>query len=135
MTEKEAQLAKLTQIQAEALSALAEVTDAAALEAWRVTHLGRSSAVMGVFSSMGGMDKELRPLMGKAANEVRQTLEGALEEKRQVLEAETLQQALETETLDVTLPGRPVTRGRLHPLTQVLRRIDRKSTRLNSSHT
>ena len=123
MTEKETQLAKLTQIQAEALSALAKVTDAAALEAWRVTHLGRSSAVMGVFSSMAGMDKELRPVMGKAANEVRQTLEHALEEKRQVLEADALQQALETETLDVTLPGRPVTRGRLHPLTQVLRRI------------
>ena len=123
MIDKETQLTKLAQIQSDALGALAEVADLEALEAWRVAHLGRSSAVMGVFSSMGTMDKDLRPLMGKAANEVRQALEGALEEKRQVLEVQELKQALETERLDVTLPGRPVTRGRLHPLTQVLRRI------------
>ena len=97
MTDKETELAKLTQIQSAALTALDNVADAEALEAWRVSHLGRSSAVMGVFSSMGGMDKELRPLMGKAANEVRQTLEQALEEKRQVIETFALKQALETE--------------------------------------
>jgi phenylalanyl-tRNA synthetase alpha chain len=123
MTDKETHLANLEQIQKDALAALADVADADALEAWRVAHLGRSSAVMGVFSSMGTLDKELRPLMGKTANEVRQALEGALEEKRQLMEADALKQALETEKLDVTLPGRPVTRGRLHPLTQVLRRI------------
>ena len=123
MTGKETELEKLAQIQADALAALADAADSDALEAWRVAHLGRSSPVMGVFSSMAGMDKELRPLMGKAANEVRQTLEGALEEKRLVIEADALKQALETEKLDVTLPGRPVARGRLHPLTQVLRRI------------
>ncbi len=125
MPDKEAELAKLQQIQADALAALKDAADTDALEAWRVTHLGRSSAVMAVFSSMGTMDKELRPLMGKAANEVRQTLETALEEKRAVLEEEALKAALETESLDVTMPGRPVDHGRLHPLTQVLRRIIR----------
>ena len=125
MTEKEAELKKLEMIKADALSALAEVSDGEALEAWRVAHLGRSSAVMGVFSSMATMDKTLRPIMGKAANEVRQALESALAEKRQALEEVALQQALATEKLDVTLPGRSITRGRLHPLTQVLRRIYR----------
>lgn len=123
MAGKEAELGKLSQIQSDALTALAAVADPDALEAWRVAHLGRSSPVMAVFSSMAGMDKALRPLMGKAANEVRQTLESALEEKHLVLEADALKKALETEQLDVTLPGRPVARGRLHPLTQVLRRI------------
>ncbi len=124
MTRKVKELENLAQIQQDALKALVDVDDTEALEAWRVTHLGRSSAVMAVFSSMGGMDKELRPLMGKAANEVRQALEAALEEKRQALEAVALKQALETEKLDITLPGRPVARGRLHPLTQVLRHIN-----------
>jgi phenylalanyl-tRNA synthetase alpha chain len=125
MPDKEAELAKLQQIQADALAALKDVTDAESLDAWRVTHLGRSSAVMAVFSSMGTMDKELRPVMGKAANQVRQALEAALEEKRAALEEEALKAALETEQLDVTMPGRPVVHGRLHPLTQVLRRIIR----------
>jgi phenylalanyl-tRNA synthetase alpha chain len=125
MTEKEAALENLERIKSEALSALMSVKDEDALEAWRVTHLGRSSAVMGVFSSMGTMDKELRPVMGKAANEVRQSLETAFEEKRGVLEEKALQQALATEKLDVTMPGRQVERGRMHPLTQVLGQIIR----------
>jgi phenylalanyl-tRNA synthetase alpha chain len=123
MTDKDTELAKLEQIRAEALEALTSVTDPELLEAWRVAHLGRSSPVMAVFSSMGSLDKDLRPVMGKAANEVRQALERALEEKQHKLQAEALQRALETEQLDVTLPGRPISRGRLHPLTQVLRRI------------
>jgi phenylalanyl-tRNA synthetase alpha chain len=125
MTEKESALAELEQIKEDALHALAEVSDEEALDAWRVAHLGRSSPVMSVFSSMGKLDKELRPVMGKAANQVRQALEAALEEKRGALDEEALRKALETEKLDVTMPGRPVARGRLHPLTQVLRRIYR----------
>ncbi len=123
MSDKEKELAKLKAIQEKALEALKEVREESELDAWRVTHLGRSSAVMGVFSSMGSLDKALRPVMGKAANEVRTTLEAALEEKRQTLEAAALEKALATEKLDVTMPGRPVEHGRLHPLTQVLRRI------------
>ena len=125
MAEKEKELQKLEQIKSEALAVLADVADEESLEAWRVAHLGRSSPVMSVFSSMGTMDKELRPLMGKAANQVRQALEDALAEKRQSLEEAALKEALASEKLDVTLPGRPVARGRLHPLNQVLRRITR----------
>ncbi len=125
MADNEAELAKLEGIKSEALAALADAADEEALEAWRVAHLGRSSPVMGVFKAMGKFDQKLRPLMGKAANEVRQALEAALAEKRQTLEEDALRRALETEQLDVTLPGRPVERGGLHPLTQVLRRIIR----------
>ena len=125
MADKEAELANLQKIQAEGLATLEAVAEKEELEAWRVSNLGRSSPVMGVFSSMGGMDKELRPVMGKAANEVRTALETAFDAKRQDLEEAALAKELETESLDVTMPGRPVEHGRLHPLTQVLRRIVR----------
>jgi len=125
MTDQAKELEKLTQIRTEALSVLAEVQDEEALGAWRVANLGRSSPVMRVFSSLGQLDKELRPLMGQAANEVRTALEAALEEKQHLLKEAALRKALETEQLDVTMPGRLVERGRLHPLTQVLRRITR----------
>ena len=125
MTDQAKELEKLTQIRTKALSVLADVRDEEALEAWRVANLGRSSPVMRVFSSLGQLDKELRPLMGQAANEVRTALEAALEEKQHLLKEAALRKALETEQLDVTMPGRLVERGRLHPLTQVLRRITR----------
>ena len=125
MADKAAELAKLEQIQAEALKVLADVAEEDALEAWRVAFLGRSSPVMAVFSSMKTMDQALRPVMGQAANKVRQALEAALAEKQDILKDEALVKALQTEQLDVTMPGRPVERGRLHPLTQVLRRITR----------
>ncbi len=125
MTGKETELAKLDQIKSDALAALVDVADEEDLEAWRVASLGRSSPVMAVFSGMADLDKDLRPVMGKAANQVRQALETALDEKKQTLKAGALRKTLETETLDVTMPGRPVERGRLHPLTQVLRRITR----------
>ena len=125
MSDKEAELANLQKIQAEGLATLEAVAEQEELEAWRVATLGRSSPVMGVFSSMGALDKDLRPMMGKAANEVRAALEAAFEAKRAALEEAALLKELETEKLDVTLPGRPVERGRLHPLTQVLRRIIR----------
>ncbi len=125
MTGKETELAKLEQIKSDALAALADVADEEALEAWRVAYLGRSSPVMAVFSGMADLDEDLRPVMGKAANQVRQALETALDEKQQTLNEGALRKALETETLDVTMPGRSVERGRLHPLTQVLRRIIR----------
>ena len=68
---------KLKEIQQSALAALDAVQDEAALEAWRVTHLGRSSALMGVFGGLGGLSKEERPLVGQAANEVKKDLEAA----------------------------------------------------------
>jgi len=100
MTGKETELAKLEQIKSDALAALADVADEETLEAWRVACLGRSSPVMAVFSGMADLDKDLRPVMGKAANQVRQSLETALDEKKQTLNAGALRKALETETLD-----------------------------------
>ncbi len=114
---------KLGEIEKQALGALAAVQEEAALETWRVAHLGRSSPLMSVFSSLGGLSKEERPAVGQAANRVKLALEAALAEKAQALREAGLKRSLEVEGLDETLPGRPVRRGRLHPSTQQLRRV------------
>ena len=116
-------IAELEQISKTALEALAGAADEASLEAWRVAHLGRSSALMKVFDRLGSLPKEERPLIGKAANEVKRLLESRLEALSEDLHQRALQHALQTERLDVTLPGRPLASGRLHPSTQILRRI------------
>jgi phenylalanyl-tRNA synthetase alpha chain len=116
-------LAQLDQIQASALQALASVENEDALQTWRVNHTGRSSALMQVFSSLGQLSKEERPLVGQKANQVKVALEAAFTVRNQTLHEIALKQSLEGDHLDVSLPGRAFRGGRLHPATQTLRRI------------
>jgi len=116
-------LDKLNEIEKSALEDLKSVREEAALEAWRVAHLGRSSPLMQVFSGLGGLSQQERPLAGQAANRVKVALEAAQAEKAEGLHQASLARSLEEEQLDVTLPGRSAQRGRLHPSTQQLRRM------------
>ncbi len=118
-------LEQLTQMEQDALQALNAVQDEIALEAWRVTYLGRRSALMRIFDELGKLDREQRPLVGKRANEVKKALEAAFHGKSEVLREAALRRALERERLDVTLPGRRIPLGRLHPDTQILRELCR----------
>src|SRR5512139_3616497 len=114
---------KLNEIEKTALESLDAVHDQAALEAWRVTNVGRSSPLMQVFAELGKLSKEERPAVGAAANRVKVKLEAALTDRDEAVRADALAKSLEEEQLDVTLPGRGVHLGRLHPSTQQLRRV------------
>jgi phenylalanyl-tRNA synthetase alpha chain len=116
-------LEKLKEIEQTALAALEKVTEEAGLEAWRVSFLGRSSPLMQVFSSLGALPREERPAVGQKANEVKKALEAAFAARSEALRQAALERALNQERLDVTLPGRPIVRGRLHPDTQILREL------------
>ena len=118
-------LEKLKEIEKTALEALSAVSDEATLEAWRVAFLGRSSPLMQVFSGLGLLSKEERPAVGQKANEVKKALEAAFGSRSGELRQEALKRALNEERLDVTLPGRRVPLGRLHPDTQILRELYR----------
>lgn len=118
-------LAELDKIELTALSFLSEIQDQENLEAWRVANLGRSSPLMGVFDRLGQLPKEQRPQIGRRANQVKQALETKYSEKSESLRQASLQHALQAESLDVTLPGWPIVRGRLHLTTQTLRQIYR----------
>ena len=116
-------LDKLSEIEKSALDSLQSITDPAALETWRVANLGRSSPLMTVFSELGKLSKEERPMVGAAANRVKVALESAFESQSQAVKNAALAKSLEEEKLDVTLPGRTKHIGRLHPSTQQLRRV------------
>lgn len=118
-------LEKLSEIEKAGLAALEAVRDEAALEQWRVAHLGRSSPLMQVFDGLGSLDKEQRPAVGKRANEVKISLETTFSSRSGTLRAAALKRSIEQERLDVTLPGRRVPTGRLHPDTQILRELYR----------
>ena len=115
----------LEQIKGEALEALENINEQTDLEAWKVKYLGRSSAIMGVFKSLGTLSKEEKPIVGKNANLVKVALENALILKEDLLDQHAIYHALEEEKIDVTLPGRKTASGSLHPTTQTLREIYR----------
>ena len=78
-------LEQLNEIEKAALESLSAITDQAALDAWRVANVGRSSSLMQVFSGLGKLSKEERPAVGAAANRVKVALESALEERAKVI--------------------------------------------------
>ncbi len=116
-------LDKLNEIEKTALASLAAINDEAGLEAWRVANIGRSSAVMNIFSQMGGLSKEERPLVGQRANQVKLAIESAFAARAELVKSAALAKSLEEEQLDVSLPGRPAAHGGLHPATATLRRM------------
>lgn len=116
-------LEELQRIQEEGLQALQTIQTEEELQQWKTNHIGRAAPVMLAFSQMAKLPKEERPLIGRRANEVKQALESAYETRAAEIQQSTLARSLAAERLDVTLPGRPLPVGRLHPLTQTLRRI------------
>jgi phenylalanyl-tRNA synthetase alpha chain len=118
-------LDKLNEIKETGLAALVDLEDKDALNQWKTTYLGRSSAIMDVFKNMGSVPKEERGNVGRGANQVKGALETAYDQKVEALKQAALAHALSAERLDVTLPGRAISRGRLHPVTQTLREIYR----------
>jgi phenylalanyl-tRNA synthetase alpha chain len=116
-------LEQLNQMEKGALAELETAQAEGALQAWKVAHLGRNSPLMRVFDQLGSLPKEERPAVGRRANEVKRLLEGAFERRSQALRQAELQRLLQSERLDVTLPGRPPLNGRIHPATQTMRQI------------
>jgi phenylalanyl-tRNA synthetase alpha chain len=113
----------LTSLEAEAQASLANAADPASLEQVRVRFLGRKGSLAEILRRLADLDPAVRPRVGKVANEVKHRLEAAFLARREALEAAARAAALATVAMDVTLPGRPIPMGRLHPSTQILRRI------------
>ncbi len=114
---------QLNTIEKEALDALQTINTKDALENWRTTYLGKKSPLMTMLGDLGKLSREERPAIGKRGNEVKNALEAAYADRVEAIRRAELQHSLTAGALDVTLPGRPQPRGRLHPHTQVLREM------------
>ena len=107
---------QLEKIRQEALEALNAVADPGELEALRVRFLGKKGELTAVLKTMGKLSAEERPVMGQIANNVRAAIEEKLDEAKTSLKAKALEQKLEAEAIDVTIPGKPVELGHRHPM-------------------
>jgi phenylalanyl-tRNA synthetase alpha chain len=102
---------------------LAEVRDEADLDTWHTAFLGRNGALTQHMRAIGQLAPEQRPAAGQAANAVKRDLEAAYAERETAIRSQAMQQRFEAERIDVTLPGRQLHTGGLHPVTHTLRRI------------
>ena len=107
---------QLEAIRAGALAAIGAAGNTGELEALRVQYLGKKGELTAVLKQMGKLSAEERPVMGQLANAVRADVESAIEQQSAVLAEKALEERLEAEALDVTVPGKPVTMGHQHPM-------------------
>lgn len=113
---------KLNQIREEALAAIS--AENADLEQIRIKYLGKKGELTAVLRGMGALSAEERPIIGQIANEVRAEIENSLSAATQILKEKELQKKLIEEKIDVTMPAADIKVGKLHPLTQIQRRIE-----------
>ncbi len=116
-------IGQLNAIEQEALAALRAIDAKDALENWRVAYLGKKSPLMTILGDLLKLSREERPAVGKRGNEVKRNLEAAFADRAEAMRQAELQHSLTAGALDVTLPGRPIPRGRLHPHTLILREM------------
>ena len=123
-TESATGLDRIADIEREAAERLAAVADEATLEAWYREYLGRKDGrLSGLLRQMGKLDPAERPRFGAAVNEAKERVQAAYEGRRAGLETAALGARLAAEAVDVTLPGRPVEVGTLHPTTLMIREL------------
>jgi phenylalanyl-tRNA synthetase alpha chain len=109
---------------AAALADFAACKDPAALENSKAKYLGKSGALTGLLKSLGKLAPAERPAAGARINQAKLTLEAALASRREALAQMRLAAQLDAEALDVSLPGRGMGTGGLHPITRTLERIE-----------
>ncbi|MBO8164449.1 MAG: phenylalanine--tRNA ligase subunit alpha [Brevibacillus sp.] len=115
---------RLQQLKQAALSRLSEVTDMQQLQELRVKYLGKKGELTEILRGMGSLSAEERPVVGQLVNEVRSALESAIADKQASLEQAALEARLASEALDVTLPGRPLPAGTMHPLARIIEQTE-----------
>jgi phenylalanyl-tRNA synthetase alpha chain len=91
----------------------------------RVSYLGKNGQLTAQLKKLGSLPPEEKPKAGQAINKAKQSLQKAIEQRKSDLEAAALAARLVEEKIDVTLPGRGLERGGLHPVTRTLDRIER----------
>lgn len=115
----------LTDLQQKFDQELIAATTSDAVLALKIAYLGKKGLVTDAFSAMKTLDNDAKKAFGQSINDLKNHIEAKIESKMTVLEAQRLSEKLKTETIDVTLPGRDFSAGSLHPVTQILSRIER----------
>jgi len=108
----------------QASCAVNDAADVAALDAVRVGYLGKKGELTAQLKSLGRLPAEQRPAAGQAINRAKSQVQEWIEARLSTLTDAAIISRLQSETVDVTLPGRRRAAGGLHPVTLTMNRID-----------
>jgi phenylalanyl-tRNA synthetase alpha chain len=123
MTNGQSNLAdQLLALRTDGEGAISQADTLERLEELRVSYLGKKGQLSAILGSMGKLSAEEKPKIGAIANTVKEALQTSLDNQRKALESAKIQALLESETLDVTMPGIFRPQGRIHPLNGIIDR-------------
>ena len=114
---------KLEMIKHSAIASIETADTLNTLEELRVQYLGKKGELTAVLRNMKDLSSEERPVIGQMANEVRETIETTLAAKKVALEAAEQNKKLQEEVLDITMPGKTLKVGHMHPLQKTLEEV------------
>jgi phenylalanyl-tRNA synthetase alpha chain len=114
---------QLQEIQEKALAALNQVKQTKELDDIKVKFLGKKGELTAILKGMKDLTNEERPIIGQLANDVRNDIENKIEQVKKELAAIELKNRLESEKIDVTMPGHTCACGHKHPLDKVIDEI------------
>ena len=117
-------MTELEQIAKQAESSIVAAEKLSALDDLRVEYLGKKGKLTGLLKGLGRLSAEERPAAGAKINDVKQSLQELIGQRKAYFESIDLDAKLAEETIDVTLPGRGEDVGGLHPVTRTMERIE-----------
>lgn len=111
---------KIEEIKQKSMEEIKKITELKALEEIKIKALGKKGELTAVLRSLKELAEEERPIIGGLVNNAKETLEKLIAEKEEELKREELNKKLESEKIDITLPGNKIKKGSIHPLNRVI---------------
>lgn len=115
---------QIEKIRQSALEEIKNANDEKVLNDARVKYLGKKGELTLILRGMGEIAPEERPVIGSLVNEVRDELENLIEEREMEFKTAEIKRKLEHEKIDVTMPGKKVNLGSVHPITQIIKDME-----------
>lgn len=115
---------QIESLKKQALEEIAKSENSKELNDLRVKYLGKKGELTSILRGMGELSPEERPKMGALVNSAKQEVENEIQEKEKELAKKELQERLEKEEIDITLPSQKIRRGSKHPLNRVIEEVE-----------
>ena len=115
---------RLQALKSEAVEKVSQITDKKALQDIKVSYIGKKGVITGLMKEMKSLPNEEKPMFGQLVNDAKQTVESAIAEVEARIEAELVNKRLQSETIDIKLPGKKLSPGSSHPLDRIVEDIE-----------
>ena len=115
---------KIEEIKQKSIEEIKSLVDSKSLEDIRIKYLGKKGELTAILRGMKDLAPDERPIIGDLVNNARNTLETLIEEREKEFKEKELNKKLESEKVDITLPGNKIRRGSIHPLNRIIEDIE-----------